>query len=54
MSSLILLWNTIDEIMSNEMTFYNFTFDFWDIFYCSFFLCVLGAVLGKIYRSEQL
>ena len=53
MEVLTILWNTIDNIMSNTMTFHNLTFSFWDIFYASFYLCIIGTSLGLIIHVKR-
>lgn len=53
MDVLNILWNTIDNIMSNTMTFHNFTFSFWDIFFASFYLCIIGTSLGLIIHIKR-
>ena len=53
MSILNLLWNTIDNIMSINMTFLNYTFNFWDIFFASFYLGIIGTALGMIIHIKR-
>lgn len=53
MEMLNLLWSTINNIMNNSMTFLNYTFTFWDIFFASFFLGIVGTSLGMIIHIKQ-
>lgn len=53
MDILYTLWDTIDQIMSNTMTFHNLTFSFWDIFFASFYLAIIGTSLGMIIHVKR-
>lgn len=53
MDTFTLLWTTINNIMSNTFTIRNLTFSFWDIFFASFYLGVIGTSLGMIIHIKR-